>query len=313
MEPESATSTKTRPLSPHNASKRVAPVLESLIQQRTWRPAASSLQRSKWRRHGHREPGLERLQSDALVLASDARKPQPNRLPSLIVGLEVLVSEAVGFEFDLLHLDALGQEELAQILLPLLGPLLRQRSILLCVLSPPLWKRALLRPHSHFENPSKSKTFECNNKILCATTRYCIATARYCMQQQGIACVRLIRQDRREVHAMACDLVHLSLLRWLPQSSGIVGAHEGAILCAQMTGHVLVPPLTQTLAIDAVHASCGLTRMTQALLEDFARELPLEILVDMWPPSELSHRRPVAQKRTRALEGQRQLVRQRPP
>ena len=71
------------------------------------------------------------------------------------------------------------------------------------------------------------------------------------MQRQGIACVRLVRQDRREVHAMACDLEHLSLLRWLLQSSGIVGAHkntcatlQGTILCPQMTGHVLVLPLT---------------------------------------------------------------------
>ena len=62
-----------------------------------------------------------------------------------------------------------------------------------------------------------------------------------------------------------------------------MGAHEDAcatlestILCPQMTGHLLVLPLTQTLAIDALHARCGLTRITQALLEDFAREPPLE-------------------------------------
>ena len=44
----------------------------------------------------------------------------------MIVGLEVvLVSEALGFEVGLLHLDALAHDELAQIPLPLLGPLLR--------------------------------------------------------------------------------------------------------------------------------------------------------------------------------------------
>ena len=48
-----------------------------------------------------------RVQSNALVLANETRKPQPNRLPSMIVGLEVvLVNEAFGFEVGLLHLDA---------------------------------------------------------------------------------------------------------------------------------------------------------------------------------------------------------------
>ena len=64
-----------------------------------------------------------RLQSNALVFANEARKPQPNRLPSMIVGLQaVLVREALGFEVGLLHLDALAHEERAQILLPRLGP-----------------------------------------------------------------------------------------------------------------------------------------------------------------------------------------------
>ena len=62
-----------------------------------------------------------------------------------------------------------------------------------------------------------------------------------------------------------------------------MGAHdcatlEGTILCHK---YVTELPLTQTLAIDALHASCELTRMTQALLEDFARQPPLEIPVDM--------------------------------
>ena len=62
----------------------------------------------------------------------------------MIVGLAaVLVGEALGFEVGLLHLDALAHDELVQIPLPLLRPLLQQRAILLCVLSPPLWWRLL--------------------------------------------------------------------------------------------------------------------------------------------------------------------------
>ena len=82
-----------------------------------------------------------RLQSNALVLATEARNPQPKSLPSVIVGLEVvLVSEGFGYETGLVHLHALALEKLARILLPLLRPLLSLRATLLCVLSPPLRK-----------------------------------------------------------------------------------------------------------------------------------------------------------------------------
>ena len=49
------------------------------------------------------------------------------------------------------------------------------------------------------QNPIKHKEFECNNKILHATTCYCIATVRCFMQRLVTARVCLIRQDRREV------------------------------------------------------------------------------------------------------------------
>ena len=51
------------------------------------------------------------------------------------------------------------------------------------------------------------------------------------------------RQVRREVHAMAGDLEHLSLLRWLHPNGSVGGFEddcarlEGTILCPQMPGH----------------------------------------------------------------------------
>ena len=145
----------------------------------------------------------------------------------------VLVSEALGFEVGLLQLDALAHEELAlasfashpavcSVPANLEAPALHCKAV------------AVACTHTHtdhkkcnklmfFENPLKRNEFECNNKILHETTRYCIATAKYCMQQQSIACVRLIRQDRREVHAMACDLENQSLLLASP-----VARHRGS-------------------------------------------------------------------------------------
>ena len=66
----------------------------------------------------------------------------------------------------------------------------------------------------------------------------------------------LIRQDRREVHALASDLGHLSLHTTGFRNSAASWEHtrtpvrdsKARFLCPQMTGHVLVLPLTQTLA-----------------------------------------------------------------
>ena len=63
--------------------------------------------------------------------------------------------------------------------------------------------------------------------------------------------VRLVRQDRREVHAMACDLEHLTnrAASW-EHTKTPVQHSKVQILCPQMTGHVLVLP---PLHADACH------------------------------------------------------------